>query len=596
MFKQGEKYLKKIQNKLNPIQESFNGILGSNPAMDATLAADSKKTDANVSRLNNNIAQYGTEYVDLKEKTEYYLNNASSNYNTEKNYNVFINKSLNQDKITGTNKLGCVKTDSVQDSLTNITEAPGFKAAYPANFKTYSAAETACKLWAADSSSPAYALNRDTNGVFQCYTGSGVAETRLEQYTIPKNLYTLAKGTESEGAGGLFANGQIGVWYGQNNIEWNTTRMKEITYLKKYNSSDYSDRAPLAQAVSQGWWGDSNPGTRRYGVWGYNLWPRDSKCWWIGNSDATQPTSYFYYVYNAPGAMQAFAYVIFPNNQVLKINGQTIRIFTLLGSVVGGSFAYVYLKKGKNVFEISSPSGFPTSGFIMYWTQFPDLRKILFRTGDAGWGVTTTPVPDWRLIADAPINPSNPYGLQPVNAVPANYTICDPILGASLNKHSITANYGRNCSNITNPPLNVRFVQFIPSTKTTDNWIQIAQVVVNAVINGRVVNIANKGTIQYSDTYGRGSSPRYPVDGNLAPRAFPGIHHSGRVSSASWGPYWQLDFGDEYPVTQIIYYNRSDCCSWRADGMTIRLYDMSANLLKVITLTGDLQQSFNITP
>jgi len=588
MFKQGQNYLSKLQNKIiqgsqENDKEGFNGILGSNNALDSTMARDTENTATNVSRLNNNIAQYGTDYVALKTKTEFYLNDGKNNNNMKKNYNIFVNKSINQDKITETNQLGCVKTTSISNTIL----ATGFNEAYSTGFNNYNDANTACKLWAADSSSTVYGLNQDpTTGKFRCILGNAL-DPNIEQYTKPKNLYTVTVGGSGEGAGGVFTNGQIGVWNGLQNIKWNTTLMKRVTYIKKYNSSSYgpNDMKPMNDAVKWGWWGNSQPG--KPNNWGFNMWPNDSSAWWIGNLD-TKPDSYFYYVYDAPARMIVFSYLIFPNpaKQVLKVNGQRIRLYTIFGHL-GGSFAYAFLNAGKNVFEVSSASNFPGSGFMMYWTKFPDIRQILFRTGDPGWGVATSQTLDWRLISNTPTNPSNPYGKKTINAVPSTYAKCDALYGGSINTNSITAEYGRNCSNLTNPPLSIRYINVFPNKQ--GECLQIAQIVVNAIINGKVTNVAGRGTVTASPTWRGGTRPETAIDGTLAPRAYPNIYHS----VCEIGTTWKLDLGQDYLVTQIIYYNRSDCCSQRANGMMIEIYGRGG--IKYFYLTGELTQSFNVS-
>jgi hypothetical protein len=450
MFKQGEKYMQNLENKIknifkSKVTEGFSGILGSNVDMETTFATDNASTASNVNRLNNNIAQYGRDYTSLQARRDLYLNDSSNNFTMEKNYNIYVNKTQTQSQISESNQLGCVRPESIS----NLSLAAGFNDAYPANFTSYADANAACKLWAADSNASVYALKQDqATGGFICSTGSALA-SELKRQIKPKNVYTVKAGTAGEAEGGLFGSGQVGIWNGQNNIQWNINNMDSITYIKKYNSTNYTGGpAPMQTAVNGGWWGTSRPGNKNN--WGVNVWSSDTKCWWIGNG-GDKPASYFYYIYDSPVAKPAFGYMIFPTTQRIKLNGNSIYMFNGILGPNGGSFSHVNLIKGKNVFEVYSPSGFPTSGFIMYWTDFPTFKNILFRSGDDGWGVSSNPVPDWRLITKAPSDKANPYGIKTVNSVPTKYESCDPINGGMINPKSIVATFGRNCSNITAP-------------------------------------------------------------------------------------------------------------------------------------------------
>ncbi|NBQ48002.1 MAG: hypothetical protein EBU33_06065, partial [Sphingobacteriia bacterium] len=61
------------------------------------------------------------------------------------------------------------------------------------------------------------------------------------------------------------------------------------------------------------------------------------------------------------------------------------------------------------------------------------------------------------------------------------------------------------------------------------------------------------------------------------------------------GDYWLLDLQQEYPVEKIAYYNRDDLSvSSRAKGMLIDLMDSEKKVLKTITLTGDMAQTFDV--
>jgi hypothetical protein len=609
MFNQGLNYINSIKTKVtqgftNRKREGFNGIIGNNSAMDEVIASDTAKTTARTTTTNNNIAQYGTDYGALKEKTKFYLNDSDNDYLLKKNYNVFINKSLTESQITATKQQSCVTADSIN----NLTPSAGFSEAYPANFTNYDKAETACRLWAADSGSTVYALNQDAAGKYICSTGSALNST-ITQYTKPKTVYTVLTGDTSAIQGGLFNNGQIGVWAGSSatsgtsgtSAMWNTSNMKKPMMIKKFNNSTYaSSETPFTQSIQQGWWGLSNPpapNNTNKTNWGVNMFPNDI-AWWIGNlPGANTPTasvayngvdgttSYFYYVYNAPRTMPIYIYAVFPaSSTILKRNGIYKSLTPYNGDWVYGGSRFTTLRPGKNVFEISSPTGLPASGFVFY-VATADKSTVLFKSGDPGWGVTTTAVSDYKLITSG--GDTDQTDIKTLNAIPTGYTNCGRILGGSINKASITASYGRNCSNVTNPPLMVRYVTV--NTNSSGDYIQISQIAVNALVGGKEINVAPLGTATGSPTWGNGTVPITAIDGNLSARAYPAIYHSG------WGvgKFWKLDLGKDYPVTQIIYYNRADCCQFRSIGMQIVLSANNGTVYPPIILTDALVQSFN---
>jgi hypothetical protein len=197
--------------------------------------------------------------------------------------------------------------------------------------------------------------------------------------------------------------------------EWNILSMKKPIFLKKYNSQVYSGGdKPLQQAVSGGWWGNSSPGTSNN--WGFNIFP-NSNAWWVGNLPdkvnsnnlvawKTYGFSYFYYVYNNVNPMNVYIYYVGQNNlNNIKINGKLLTLSekkssTYARSGGGGWEATTSLPGGKNVFEITQPTGLPNSGFVFYISSL-DKSNVLFKSGDPAWGVTTTPVPDYTLITNS---------------------------------------------------------------------------------------------------------------------------------------------------------------------------------------------------
>jgi hypothetical protein len=558
-------------------KEGFSGILGSNPDMDNVIASDTANTSEKSTKFNNNIAQYGTDYAALQKRTELYLNDSENNYSLKKNYNVFINKSLNQSEINETIQMGCV----AKQSMNGLQSAAGFNSAYPRNFTNYSDAESACKLWAADSGSSVYALSRNPIGKFKCYTGSTIPSA-LDQYTKPATIYNVADGDANVLKGGLFANGQIGVYSPSALPKWNISNMSVPKLMKKYNSNDYSNGP---QAVVGTWWGFPSQGG-----WGENVWPNDKTAWWLSTADHMYvgTMGYFYYTYNSPVAKQIVIYAIVDDVCVLKINGNVITENGPHGA--GGHVFLVNLVVGKNVFEFKLINTGGPGAFVFYAADYPNWQNILFTSSSTGWGYTNEPPSDYNLINNSDAKQSNPYTITTINTIPTAYTKCDPFFGGAINKNSLIATYGRNCSNDVQPPLNIRYVHV--GANSRGDWLQIAQIAVNTLVNGALVNVAPNGRASAPNIYPNARAA-YANDGTLSPRPYPYIYHSG---SASPNNHWLLDLGKNYPVSQIIYYNRSDCCSERAIGMNILLTDEAGVSYGPITLNGGARQAFNVSP
>jgi hypothetical protein len=136
---------------------------------------------------------------------------------------------------------------------------------------------------------------------------------------------------------------------------------------------------------------------------------------------------------------------------------------------------------------------------------------------------------------------------------------------------------------------NLRYVKlyFLSSPKII-NFSQLA-----VYSNG--VNIAPGKTTSQANSYGEGSTKDKPIDGSLTSRAFPNVYHS--AAPASLADFWQLDLGQIFPVTSIVFYNRDEGDSnLRAVGMTMDTYNATpfTTPLTRFTLTGDLIQTFSL--
>ena len=593
-MQQGLKLLEGLKNKIkdgfSPNRpEGFSGILGSNTAMDSVLLSDQLKTQQVNTAFNSNIQSYNSAYNGLKTKTEDYLNDPgnSSDYGKRKNYNIFINKSLNEGQITKTNRMGCVKLSTISNKF-SLTADTAFTTAYSNLTTTYDDTEKACKLWAADSGSNVYALAKNADNTFKCYHGKyggdNIDLANIEMYYKPVSLYrVLAPIAGTKYKCGLFRNGQFGRYNTDLNT-WNIPSMKVPMKIKKYNSQSYSGSDP-AMAASSGWWGDSQPGSP--GNWGYNQFPND-QAWWVGyktpsGGAADGSKSYFYYYFNTTESWtNLHMYGVFPNNQKLKVNGEIVPIGSDFEGYNTGCIGHL-TKLGKNIIEVETPNGFPTSGFVLYAYDW-NTDSVLFKTGDAGWGVSPTQVDDYDKVNSIPV--SGTSGIESVTQVSTDYTKCDPMIGGAINVNSITASWGRNCSNVSGIPVDVTMVRVRPNSNA--DYIQISQLVVNAIESGGIVNVARTATPSSSGTC-CGSSIYKPIDGTLQSRPHPDNFYSTNGST----DYYQLDLAGTKKVISVVYYNRGDCCPWRANGSRIELYNGNS-LVKTLQLTSALTQSFNV--
>lgn len=638
---QGEAFIKKKIKKIDQMfasnQEGFSGILGPNAELDLVNQTEYLKTNTSINKLNNNINTYQTATTALQNKTNEYLNTKTLTAGDEKrNYNVFINKSLGvkayMPEVTRTtttttstdNKINktegtalCVPESALAEFVDGSNN--GFDNAYPKNFLSFPAALEACQTWAADLGFKYFGVSK-SGSKYKCYTSDKSPASVATNFTMPVPVYTVAANTDTT-RGGLFANGQVGVYRSMKDAKWNINNMSPIIYIRKYNTNSYKDGpAPLKNAVEQNWWGYAGGKASmftKYWVWGRNIFPNDESAWYIGfagtvNADdiakakniigqtvgeTQKGPCFFYYVYNSLEAKNISIYMV--KGEGIKINGIGIKIKQDDASLsapnwwgianMGGWNGTHTLVAGKNVFEVESRIGLPASGFMLYVYE-TDTNNILFRSGDPGWGVTTKKTPDWNLVSNIPFTAqylADPYLFATVNPEPNGFGICDKLVGGNINMKTVNATYGKNCSTATKRPLKARYILVLANTK--GDPIQISQLVVMAFLNGVQTNVANRGTISASASIGNFDN-HIPVNGKT---------DNVLYWSSGQGPgnYWQLDLGTEYPLTNITFYNRNDYNHY-ANEMRIGFKNgkgVGISLKHPIKLTGQLMQTFNVS-
>ena len=181
------------------------------------------------------------------------------------------------------------------------------------------------------------------------------------------------------------------------------------------------------------------------------------------------------------------------------------------------------------------------------------------------------------------------------NAIPTGYSPCDKFVGGGINPSSISATLGANCSGLSKPPFNARYITVNGNGK---EYLQISQIAVYVydASSGIVENVASRGTASSGNPgnpggpYGYGTLPSKAIDGVLSVRQHPEIYHSPTTGIAE---YWQLDLKQNYPVFKVVYYNRNDN-QHRTDGTTLILEN--ADLTRQIKkpMYGFAEQSFTI--
>ena len=207
-------------------------------------------------------------------------------------------------------------------------------------------------------------------------------------------------------------------------------------------------------------------------------------------------------------------------------------------------------------------------------------------------------------------NINNPYKISTPFLAPFDkFTKCDKFFGGAVNTNSISASLGVNCSNTNGTPVNIRYV-FVntnrkQSSSQDNGWIQISQLAVFAYVNGTGRNVSSRvnnnkavahsgngpGYTNQTDSAYSGTNINTPIDGNVASRDWPYIYHSVTKSTNEW---WSVDLGQEYPVYEITYYNRKDCCWYRAVDMTIQFKDGAGSLVTVKDSNGNATQTLTI--
>ncbi len=129
--------------------------------------------------------------------------------------------------------------------------------------------------------------------------------------------------------------------------------------------------------------------------------------------------------------------------------------------------------------------------------------------------------------------------------------------------------------------LGVRYVEVL-SGNNPDGYLQISQLVVK---NSKWVNIARNKPVTANSIKPQ-YSPLFAVDGIEESRNRTVCY----ISQGTMKEKFSFDLKADSEVTQLVYYNRKDCCQKRIIGARINLLDANKNILGFyIIKTGDLK-------
>lgn len=129
------------------------------------------------------------------------------------------------------------------------------------------------------------------------------------------------------------------------------------------------------------------------------------------------------------------------------------------------------------------------------------------------------------------------------------------------------------------------------------NYLSLAEVKVFGTVVGGHQNVARGKSATQSSTYSHSANPiaSKAVDGNT----------DGNFRSASTthtnrqaNPWWQVDLGKQYQITDVTLWNRIDCCGDRLDNFRLILSDDGVNAVKTFMYSSGGKEllSFAVNP
>jgi len=203
-------------------REGFYGIASTD--VDASINKLNRAEQSVLNAKKSLFDTYTTALSNSKKALSAKINEyAKSMQSSKLNYNLFSNRLPHTEDIKMNSSEQCINSAVFTAANSGYTIDPAFNIAYPtppegatagtANFSTFAKAKKACQTWAYDSKKPLFGVTKKHGGGYNCYTATARDTTALPPYVFEKVAYTIAS---SNGAtfGGLFANGQIGIYNG----------------------------------------------------------------------------------------------------------------------------------------------------------------------------------------------------------------------------------------------------------------------------------------------------------------------------------------------------------------------------------------------
>jgi len=120
-----------------------------------------------------------------------------------------------------------------------------------------------------------------------------------------------------------------------------------------------------------------------------------------------------------------------------------------------------------------------------------------------------------------------------------------------------------------------------------------------AAAQTNVAAAANNSMAQgYASDWGfPGTTPNGPLDGNTNGYWDPTTFYHSAIAQDAW---WYVDLGQNFNISSMVYYNRTDCCTYRSDNALFQLWtstpDFSGGVAAfTAVLDASAVQSFNVS-
>jgi hypothetical protein len=131
-------------------------------------------------------------------------------------------------------------------------------------------------------------------------------------------------------------------------------------------------------------------------------------------------------------------------------------------------------------------------------------------------------------------------------------------------------------------PAGTRYVRI----QSSHGFLQVSYVSVQSY-DGKVVS-EGKSVTSSCGSCGHPAAPDVIVNGKAEARGFPGVWHG------SWNKDWiEIDLGQSFHVAKVVFYNRLDCCTDRANQAVLTLLDADRKQVDAAVLSGEMMQIFD---